>query len=74
MTTTPHGAARGAVTLRDVAQEASLSVSAVSMALRDSPRIGAKTKTRVRELAPSWARFRTRPGGHFVLRSPMRLR
>ena len=51
MTATPHGAARGAVTLRDVAQEASLSVSAVSMALRDSPRIGADTKARVRELA-----------------------
>jgi DNA-binding LacI/PurR family transcriptional regulator len=37
--------------LRDVAQEVSLSVSAVSMALKDHPRIGAATKARVREAA-----------------------
>jgi len=42
---------RGAVTLRDVAELTGLSVSAVSMALLDHPRIGAETKTRVREVA-----------------------
>lgn len=46
-----HGAARATVTLRDVALQADLSVSAVSMALLDSPRIGPDTKTRVREIA-----------------------
>lgn len=51
MTTTSRGAARGTVTLRDVAREADLSVSAVSMALLDSSRIGAETKVRVREIA-----------------------
>jgi DNA-binding LacI/PurR family transcriptional regulator len=45
------GAARGTVTLRDIARRADLSVSAVSMALLDSPRIGADTKTRIREIA-----------------------
>src|SRR6187431_1897447 len=42
---------RGTVTLRDVAQLTGLSVSAVTMALLDHPRIGAETKTRVREVA-----------------------
>jgi DNA-binding LacI/PurR family transcriptional regulator len=51
MGTTPERPARGAVTLRDIAREADISVSAVSMALLDNPRIGAVTKTRVREIA-----------------------
>ena len=45
---TPSGAS---VTLRDIAEQTGLSVSAVSMALQDHPRIGAETKTRVREVA-----------------------
>jgi DNA-binding LacI/PurR family transcriptional regulator len=40
-----------AVTLREVAEEAGLSVSAVSMALADHPRIGDDTKERVRRIA-----------------------
>jgi DNA-binding LacI/PurR family transcriptional regulator len=51
MSTTSSGAPRGPVTLRDLARRADLSVSAVSMALLDSPRISADTKARVRELA-----------------------
>jgi DNA-binding LacI/PurR family transcriptional regulator len=39
------------VTLRDVADRVGLSVSAVSMALLDHPRIGAEAKARVREAA-----------------------
>lgn len=39
------------VTLRDVADRVGLSVSAVSMALLDHPRIGAEAKVRVREAA-----------------------
>ncbi len=39
------------VTLRQIAERASLSVSAVSMALRDHPRIGAESRARVQELA-----------------------
>ena len=39
------------VTLRDVADRVGLSVSAVSMALLDHPRIGADAKARVREAA-----------------------
>ena len=42
---------RGAVTLRDIARDTELSVSAVSKALLDHPRIGAETKARVREVA-----------------------
>ena len=45
---TPPGAS---VTLRDIAEQTGLSVSAVSMALQDHPRIGAETKARVREVA-----------------------
>lgn len=41
----------GPVTLRDVAQHTGLSVSAVSMALLDHPRIGDETKRRVRDAA-----------------------
>ncbi|MGW6282557.1 LacI family DNA-binding transcriptional regulator [Kribbella sp. NPDC055071] len=41
----------GAVTLRVVAERAGVSVTAVSMALQDHPRIGAETKIRVREIA-----------------------
>ncbi|MFT4285048.1 MAG: LacI family DNA-binding transcriptional regulator [Protaetiibacter sp.] len=40
-----------AVTLREVAEAAGLSVSAVSMALQDHPRIGAEAKERVRRIA-----------------------
>jgi len=40
-----------AVTLREIAARASLSVSAVSMALQDHPRIGRATKERVRAIA-----------------------
>ncbi|HEY0189309.1 MAG TPA: LacI family DNA-binding transcriptional regulator [Cellulomonas sp.] len=40
-----------AVTLREVAEEAGLSVSAVSMALKDHPRISQETKERVRRIA-----------------------
>jgi DNA-binding LacI/PurR family transcriptional regulator len=43
--------ARNKVTLRDVADRVGLSVSAVSMALLDHPRIGADAKLRVREAA-----------------------
>lgn len=39
------------VTLRDVAEHVGLSVSAVSQALHDSPRIGVDTKARVRQAA-----------------------
>jgi len=39
------------VTLRDVARQVGLSVSAVSMALQDHPRIGEDAKARVREAA-----------------------
>ncbi|WP_193746323.1 LacI family DNA-binding transcriptional regulator [Demequina aestuarii] len=39
------------VTLRDVAERVGLSVSAVSQALLDGPRIGTETKARVREAA-----------------------
>lgn len=39
------------VTLRDVAERVGLSVSAVSQALLDSPRIGEDTKSRVRQAA-----------------------
>jgi DNA-binding LacI/PurR family transcriptional regulator len=39
------------VTLRDIASEVGLSVSAVSMALQDHPRIGAPAKAKVREAA-----------------------
>jgi|GEM_PF-1926876 len=42
---------RPRVILRDVAQDVSLSVSAVPMALKDHPRIGAATKARVRGAA-----------------------
>lgn len=38
---------RSAVTLRDIADRVGVSVSAVSMALQDHPRIGAETKSRV---------------------------
>lgn len=38
-------------TLRDIADEVGISVSAVSMALRDHPRIGDETKARVTEVA-----------------------
>jgi DNA-binding LacI/PurR family transcriptional regulator len=51
MNSTPRGSSRGTVTLRDVARQAGLSVSAVSMALLDSPRIGVDSKARVREIA-----------------------
>ncbi len=43
--------ARRNVTLRDVAREVGLSVSAVSMALQDHPRIGREAKERVRAAA-----------------------
>lgn len=43
-------AARG-VTLREIADRAELSISAVSMALQDHPRIGRETKERVRGIA-----------------------
>jgi DNA-binding LacI/PurR family transcriptional regulator len=42
---------RRSVTLRDVANEVGLSVSAVSMALQDHPRIGADAKLRVQAAA-----------------------
>jgi len=42
---------RSGVTLRDIADEVGLSVSAVSMALLDHPRIGAEAKARVRAVA-----------------------
>ena len=42
---------RSSVTLRDIANQANLSVSAVSMALLDHPRIGSDTKERVRGVA-----------------------
>lgn len=51
MTTTGSTAPRGSVTLRDIAKRTDLSVSAVSMALLDHPRIGSETKVRVREIA-----------------------
>jgi len=51
VTGTTRAPLRGSVTLRDVARQADLSVSAVSMALLDSPRIGSDTKVRVREIA-----------------------
>lgn len=43
--------ARPTVTLRDIADRVGVSVSAVSMALQDHPRIGAATKSRVRQAA-----------------------
>lgn len=46
----PTSKAAGA-TLRDIADEVGISVSAVSMALRDHPRIGLDTKTRVISVA-----------------------
>jgi DNA-binding LacI/PurR family transcriptional regulator len=46
-----RGAAPGKVTLRDVAEHVGVSVSGVSMALLDSPRIGEETKARVRQAA-----------------------
>jgi DNA-binding LacI/PurR family transcriptional regulator len=48
-TVTPTSKAAGAAgaTLRDIANEVGISVSAVSMALRDHPRIGVETKSRV---------------------------
>lgn len=42
---------RSGVTLRDIAEEVGLSVSAVSMALLDHPRIGSEAKIRVRAVA-----------------------
>ncbi len=42
---------KSGVTLRDIADEVGLSVSAVSMALLDHPRIGADAKARVRAVA-----------------------
>lgn len=42
---------RKPVTLRDIAEQSNLSISAVSMALHDHPRIGADSKARVHELA-----------------------
>ncbi|MCU1471676.1 MAG: LacI family transcriptional regulator [Glaciihabitans sp.] len=42
---------RSRATLRDIARDLDLSVSAVSMALLDHPRIGAETKARVRDAA-----------------------
>ena len=42
----------GSVTLRDIAEQTGLSVSAVSMALQDHPRIGTET-TRM-FLRPAW--------------------
>ncbi len=42
---------RSRATLRDIARDVDLSVSAVSMALLDHPRIGAETKARVRDAA-----------------------
>lgn len=46
-----RGAAGASVTLRDIAAKTGLSVSAVSMALQDHPRIGADAKERVRVIA-----------------------
>lgn len=43
--------ANAPATLRDIALRANVSVSAASQALLDSPRIGMKTKIRVREIA-----------------------
>jgi DNA-binding LacI/PurR family transcriptional regulator len=40
-------ASKAPVTLRDIAERVGVSVSAVSMALQDHPRIGAETKSRV---------------------------
>ena len=51
MSTSHTTGGRGAVTLRDIAGQMDLSVSAVSMALLDHSRIGAETKARVREVA-----------------------
>lgn len=42
---------RSGVTLRDIAEQANLSISAVSMALQDHPRIGADTRRRVKVIA-----------------------
>lgn len=42
---------KSGVTLRDIADKVGLSVSAVSMALLDNPRIGAEAKSRVRAAA-----------------------
>lgn len=46
------------ITLKDIAREAGVSVSCVSLALRDSPEISAPTKSRLREMA---ARLGYRP-------------
>ena len=43
--------ARAAVTLKDIAERVGVSVSAVSMALADHPRIGQETKSRVVQAA-----------------------
>lgn len=43
--------ARSGVTLRDIAEKVNLSVSAVSMALQDHPRIGTDTRLRVKGMA-----------------------
>ena len=51
MSSSHSSVARRTVTLRDIAKQTDLSVSAVSMALLDHPRIGADTKARVREVA-----------------------
>jgi LacI family transcriptional regulator len=42
------------MTLKDIAQLAGVSATAVSMALRDHPRIGAKTKDRIVRIAEKW--------------------
>lgn len=51
MSASARGDRQGHVTLKDIAARAHLSVSAVSMALLDHPRIGADTKARVRVVA-----------------------
>ena len=51
MVKAPGNTARRPVTLRDIALKTDLSVSAVSMALKDHSRIGAETKSRVRKVA-----------------------
>lgn len=51
MTAAGSETVQGPVTLRDIASETGLSVSAVSMALKDHSRIGVETKTRVRKVA-----------------------
>ena len=51
MTQAPTTPPKSQVTLRDIAEKVGLSVSAVSMALLDHPRIGAEAKARVRAVA-----------------------